>query len=183
MLDLATCFRVPQTAGPFFLFWLFSQIQLYVEMLPKKNNKPKDSQKFELFFPEFLSPQQLNLFSSQIPAGFPSPAEDFLEKMLDLNEYLVKNKSATFLIKVHGDSMINAGIFDGDMLVIDRSVEPVSGKIVLGVLNGEFTIKRIEKKKDKLFLVPENESYSSIEITSEMEFKIWGVVTFSIHKT
>ena len=118
-------------------------------MFPKKNNKPKDSQKFELFFPEFLSPQQLNLFSSQIPAGFPSPAEDFLEKRLDLNEYLVKNKSATFLIKVHGDSMVNAGIFDGDMLVIDRSVEPVSGKIVLGVLNGEFTIKRIEKKKNK----------------------------------
>lgn len=152
-------------------------------MKPKKNDKTKDSPKLELFFPEFFSPQQLNLFSSQIPAGFPSPAEDFLEKRLDLNEYLIKNKSATFLIKVHGNSMINAGIFDGDMLVIDRSVEPVSGKIVLGVLNGEFTIKRIEKKKDKLFLNPENESYNPIEITNEMDFKIWGVVTFSIHKT
>jgi len=152
-------------------------------MSPEKNKKHSGSTKFELFFPEFLSHHQLNLFSSQIPAGFPSPAEDFLDKGLDLNEYLIKNKSATFLIKVHGDSMINAGIFDGDMLVIDRSVQPTSGKIVLGVLNGEFTIKRIEKIKNKLFLIAENESFNPIEITGEMEFKIWGVVTFSIHKT
>ena len=151
-------------------------------MSPDKNKEPPGSTKFELFFPEFLSQQQLNLFSSQIPAGFPSPAEDFLEKRLDLNEYLIKNKSATFLIKVHGDSMVNAGIFDGDILVIDRSVQPANGKIVLGVINGEFTVKRIEKRKHKLFLVPENEAFNPIEITSEMDFKIWGVVTFAIHK-
>lgn len=149
------------------------------------SNKKKDhlnSNKFELFFPESLSQQQLKLFSSQVPAGFPSPAEDFLEKRLDLNEYLVKNKSATFLIKVHGNSMVNAGIFDGDILIIDRSVQPTSGKIVLGVLNGEFTVKKIDKRKNSLFLMPENESYSPIEVTSEMDFTIWGVVTFAIHK-
>ena len=122
-------------------------------MSPQQNKEQENLNKFELFFPEFLSQQQLKLFSSQIPAGFPSPAEDFLEKRLDLNEYLIKNKSATFLIKVHGDSMVNAGIFDGDMLVIDRSVQPSSGKIVLGVLTGEFTIKRIEKRKNKLLFV------------------------------
>ena len=78
--------------------------------------------------------------------------------------------------------MVNAGIFDGDMLVIDRSIQPSSGKIVLGVLNGEFTIKRIEKRKSKLYLIPENEAFNPIEITSEMDFKIWGIVTFAIHK-
>ena len=152
-------------------------------MVPEENKKPGDYFSIELYLPEFLSKQQLELFSSQIPAGFPSPAEDFLEKRLDLNEYLIKNKSATFLVKVHGNSMVNAGIIDGDILVIDRSVQPASGKIVLGVLNGEFTVKRIEKRKNKLFLVPENEAFSPIEITGEMDFKIWGVVTFAIHKT
>ncbi len=152
-------------------------------MNQKKNKGSKESFNFDLFLPEFLSQQELKLFSSQIPAGFPSPAEDFLEKRLDLNEYLIKNKSATFLIKVYGDSMMNAGIFDGDMLVIDRSVQPSSGKIILGVLNGEFTVKRMEKRRNKLFLVPENKKFDSIEITNEMDFKIWGVVTFAIHKT
>jgi len=146
----------------------------------EKNKKPAN---MELFFPDFSSHHELELFSSQIPAGFPSPADDFLEKRLDLNEYLIKNKSATFLIRVHGDSMINAGIFDGDLLVVDRSAQPTSGKIVLGVLNGEFTVKRIEKRKTKLFLVPENDDFKPIEITNEMDFKIWGVVTFAIHKT
>lgn len=134
----------------------------------------------------FLSAQQhqknLNLYSSQIPAGFPSPAEDFMEKRLDLNDYLVKNESSTFLVRVKGHSMVNAGIFDGDLLVVDRSVEPVDGKIILGILNGEFTVKRIVKEKNKLILAPENESFNPIEITEEMDFKIWGVVSFSIHK-
>ena len=151
-------------------------------MIAEKNKEPNNSSGFELYLPEILSQQQLELFSSQIPAGFPSPAEDFLEKRLDLNEYLIKNKSATFLIKVHGDSMVNAGIFDGDMLVIDRSVQPSSGKIVLGILNGEFTVKRIEKRKSKVYLIPENKAFNQIEITSEMDFQIWGIVTFAIHK-
>lgn len=152
-------------------------------MSHKKNKGSKESVNFDLFLPEALSQQELKLFSSQIPAGFPSPADDFLEKRLDLNAYLIKNKSATFLIKVYGDSMINAGILDGDLLVIDRSVQPTSGKIILGVLNGEFTVKRMEKRKGKIYLVPENEAFDTIEVAGEMDFKIWGVVTFAIHKT
>ncbi len=148
-----------------------------------KNKNSKIPVNVELLFPDFSSHYELKLFSSQIPAGFPSPADDFLEKRLDLNEYLIENKSATFLIRVHGDSMINAGIIDGDLLVVDRSAQPTNGKIVLGVLNGEFTVKRIDKRRNKLLLIPENDDFQPIEITNEMDFKIWGVVTFAIHKT
>ncbi|MCB0805174.1 MAG: translesion error-prone DNA polymerase V autoproteolytic subunit [Bacteroidales bacterium] len=136
--------------------------------------------------PEFCQPtennsQQIDLFSYRIPAGFPSPAEDFLEKRLDLNDYLIKNKAATFLVKVTGNSMEKAGILDGDVLVIDRSAEPSNGKVILGVLNGEFTVKRIRTKRNKLFLEPANDDYKPIEITPEMDFKVWGVATFAIH--
>lgn len=145
--------------------------------------KPGNNKKPEIFRPGFNKLKELDLYSYQIPAGFPSPAEDFLEKRLDLNDYLIKNQTATFLVKVTGNSMINAGISDGDILVIDRSVEPSDGKIVLGVLNGEFTVKRIKKKDRKLFLIPENEKFKPIEVTEEMDFQVWGVVTYSIHKT
>jgi len=148
----------------------------------KSSGKIPNKQQFEFFVPDQDSISKLNMYSHQIPAGFPSPAEDFLEKSLDLNEYLIKNKAATFLIRVQGSSMINVGIFDGDLLVIDRSIEPADGKIVLGVLNGEFTIKRISIKKSKLYLVPENEKFKTIEITPEMDFKSWGVVTYAIHR-
>jgi DNA polymerase V len=143
----------------------------------------KESMQTEIIIPEINEKKNLNFYTSQIPAGFPSPAEDFMEKRLDLNEYLIKNQAATFLIKVNGNSMVNAGIFDGDILIIDRSLEAKDGKIVLGVLNGEFTIKRIRKKGKKLLLTPENENYNAIEITEEMDFQVWGVVTYSIHKT
>lgn len=137
--------------------------------------------------PEFFKPGRkketwLNFYANSIPAGFPSPADDFLEKQLDLNDYLVSNKAATFLVKVEGRSMENAGIFDGDVLVIDRSVEPSDGKVVLGVLNGEFTVKRISMKKGRVLLIPENEAFKPIEVTEEMDFKIWGVATFSLHR-
>ncbi|MBN1338412.1 MAG: translesion error-prone DNA polymerase V autoproteolytic subunit [Bacteroidales bacterium] len=122
------------------------------------------------------------LYLSSIPAGFPSPAEDFLEKRLDLNDYLIKNHPATFLIRVSGESMINAGIFDGDLLVVDRSAEAANGKIILGVLNGEFTIKRLQKKGGQITLKPENPAFNPVLITSDMDFRVWGVVTFAIHK-
>ena len=141
-----------------------------------KNNNP------EFYKPTDESKDQIDLFSYRIPAGFPSPAEDFLEKRLDLNDYLIKNKAATFLVKVTGNSMENAGIFDGDVLVIDRSVEPENGKVVLGVLNGEFTVKRISKKGKKLFLEPASDDFKPIEITPEMDFKVWGVATFTLHR-
>ncbi|MCD4747481.1 MAG: translesion error-prone DNA polymerase V autoproteolytic subunit [Bacteroidales bacterium] len=137
---------------------------------------------FEFFKPKNDTPQKLPLYVNTISAGFPSPAEDFIEKKLDLNEYLIKNRSATFLVKVNGNSMINAGILDGDILVVDRSVEPASGKIVLGVINGEFTVKRIKRKGKKYYLEPENEKFKPLEITEDMNFQIWGVVTFAIHR-
>jgi len=151
-------------------------------MKSKKDKNIKESIPHEIYLPENHSEGEIYYYSSQVPAGFPSPAEDFLEKRLDLNDYLINNKAATFLIKVQGDSMINAGIFNGDILIIDRSVEAVHGKIVLGVLNGEFTVKRVEKKDGILYLSPENDKYKPLEITEEMSFVIWGVVTHAIHK-
>ncbi|MBE9480692.1 MAG: translesion error-prone DNA polymerase V autoproteolytic subunit [Bacteroidetes bacterium] len=137
---------------------------------------------FEIFKPDKSAIKELPLYSDLISAGFPSPAEDYIDKKLDLNEYLIKNRSATFLVKVNGNSMINSGIYDGDILVVDRSAEPANNKIVIGVIDGEFTVKRIIKKVKKLFLQPENENFKPIEITEDMDFKIWGIVTFAIHK-
>ena len=121
-------------------------------------------------------------YQSGVPAGFPSPAEDFMDLDLNLQEYLVQHPSATFCVRVTGDSMQNAGIFSGDVMVVDRALEPQNNTIVLAVLNGEFTVKRIQKKADKLYLKPENKDFKSIEITEEMNFQVWGVVTHIIHK-
>ena len=121
-------------------------------------------------------------YQSNVSAGFPSPAEDFMELDLNLQEYLVQHPSATFCVKVTGDSMQNAGIFSGDVMVVDRALEPKNKTIVLAVLDGEFTVKRIHKKGDLLFLNPENDNFKPIEITQEMNFKVWGLVTLIIHK-
>lgn len=151
--------------------------------MEKSKNKNKKNQLFEIHIPENLTKHEIEFYAEQIPAGFPSPAEDFLEKRLDLNDYLIKNKSSTFLVKVHGDSMQNAGILDGDILVVDRSIEPRNGKIILGIINGEFTVKRLSISKNKTFLIPENDKFNPIEINDEVDFQVWGVVTFAIHKT
>jgi len=142
----------------------------------------QEKSEFQFFGLKSTEEHKIDFFSYRIPAGFPSPAEDFLEQSLDLNDYLIKNKPATFIIKVTGNSMENAGIFDGDVLVVDRSLEPADGKVILGVLNGEFTVKRISIKKEKLYLMPESDDFKPIEINPEMDFKVWGVVTFSLHK-
>lgn len=147
-------------------------------MPSKTHNKPA----LEFFLPEKAEELYLPLYADRISAGFPSPAEDFIEQKLDLNRYLIKNPSATFLVKVNGDSMTNAGILNGDILVVDRSVNPVDGMVVIGVINGEFTVKRIMKQGRKLFLLPENEKFKPVEILESMDFQIWGVVTYAIHK-
>ena len=121
-------------------------------------------------------------YQSNVPAGFPSPAEDFMDLDLNLQAYLVQHPSATFCVRVTGDSMQNAGIFSGDVMVVDRALEPKNNTIVLAVLDGEFTVKRIQKRGGQLFLKPENETFKPIEITEEMDFKVWGVVTHIIHK-
>ena len=115
-----------------------------------------------------------------ISAGFPSPADDFKEIRISLDRELVKNKEATFYARVSGDSMIGAGLEDGDLLVIDRSLNPENGKIAVCLLDGDFTVKRIQKEKNKLFLVPENKKYEKIEIQEENELIIWGIITYVV---
>ena len=117
-----------------------------------------------------------------ISAGFPSPADDFKETRISLDRELVKNKEATFYARVSGDSMIGAGLDDGDLLVIDRSKNPENGKIAVCLIDGDFTVKRIKKQKNKLFLVPENKKYKKTEIKEENELIIWGIVEYVIKK-
>ncbi len=121
-------------------------------------------------------------YQSNVPAGFPSPAENFMDLDLSLQDYLVQNPSATFCVRVTGDSMKNAGISSGDVMIVDRALEPKNNTIVLAVLDGEFTVKRIQKKANELFLKPENKDFKAIQITEEMNFQVWGVVTHIIHK-
>ena len=121
-------------------------------------------------------------YQSNVPAGFPSPAEDFMDLALNLQEYLVQHPSATFCVRVTGDSMQNAGIYSGDVMVVDRALEPQNNTIVLAILDGEFTVKRIQKKGQELYLKPENSKFKPIQITEEMNFQVWGVVTHIIHK-
>ena len=117
-----------------------------------------------------------------ISAGFPSPADDFKEIRISLDKELVKNKEATFYARVDGDSMVGAGLEDGDLLVIDRSLNPENGKIAVCLIDGEFTVKRIKKEKNKLYLMPENKKYEPIELKEENELIIWGVVEYVIKK-
>ena len=124
----------------------------------------------------------LPLYSSKVPAGFPSPADDHMEGKLDLNTHLVKHPTATFFVKASGDSMLGAGIHDGDILVVDRSLEPRKGKVVIAAVDGQLTVKRLQKKGSKTFLVPENKKFRSIELNENNDVKIWGVVTNVIHK-
>ncbi len=128
-----------------------------------------------------MQSQKLDLFLSPVPAGFPSPASDYIDKSIDLNEILIKNKVATFLVRALGDSMVEVGIFSGDVLIVDKSITPANKNIVVAILNGEFTVKRFVKDGSRVFLQPENKKYKNIEISEEDDFKIWGVVTFVIH--
>lgn len=115
-----------------------------------------------------------------ISAGFPSPALDFVDMTIDLNKHLIKHPSATFYGRVKGQSLKNAGITDGDLLVIDRSLNPVNGKIAVCYIDGEFTAKRIKKTKDELWLLPENDDYEPIKVEKENDFVVWGIVTHVI---
>ena len=131
-------------------------------------------------FIQLLKPLQsltiLN-YNANIPAGFPSPAADYMEERIDLNKELVPHPNSTFVVSCQGDSMINAFIPAKAKLVVDRSVKPQNGSIVVAVVNGEFTVKYLRKNKYKCWLVPANIKYSEIEITDEMNMQVWGVVT------
>ncbi len=123
------------------------------------------------------------LIGTDVPAGFPSPAQDYIEEYLDLNEHLISHPSATYFVKVEGYSMINAGIHPGDILIVDKAVEPIHKKIVIAIVDGELTVKRLLSEKGKWYLMPENPEFPMVEITGDMDFIIWGVVTYSLHKT
>jgi len=124
-----------------------------------------------------------NLYLSPVSCGFPSPADDYIESPLDLNEYLVTRPAATFFVRAKGDSMIDAGISEGDLLIIDRSIKARSGHVVLAILNGEFTLKRWQiDKNGSYWLFPENKNYKPIQVTDESEFSVWGVAVHCIHK-
>lgn len=129
-----------------------------------------------------MTAHRLSLFSSAVRAGFPSPAADYDAEPIDLNAYITQNPTATFLARVEGDSMIGAHIEPGDLVVIDRSLSPVSGRIVLAFVAGEFTIKRLMLKPDGAFLEPENPKYESIKITQPDMGRIWGVVVGVVKK-
>lgn len=121
------------------------------------------------------------LYLCAVAAGFPSPAESEMDGELDVNDLLIKHPAATFFVRVAGSSMIKAGIHHNDLLVVDRSLEPLSGKIVIAAVNGELTVKRLCKEGAKVQLVAENDAYPPIDISEDMELHIWGVVTNVIH--
>lgn len=122
------------------------------------------------------------LFLSRVPAGFPSPAEDYVEGSLDLNEHLIQHKEATFFVRVQGESMIGAGIHNGDLLVVDRALEAADGNIVIAVVDGELTLKRLSRRNGQVRLLPDNPRFRPIEFNDDQALEIWGVVTNVIHR-
>jgi DNA polymerase V len=124
----------------------------------------------------------LPLYLASVPAGFPSPAEDYVDKKLDLNEHLVRHPAATFFVRVHGHSMADAGISPGDILVVDRAVTARNGSIVIAAVDGELTVKRLKNSRGRIVLAPENPEFAPTEIGPEQSFEVWGVVTYIIHK-
>ena len=125
--------------------------------------------------------EPIPLVQSFVPAGFPSPADDYVEKDLDLNEYLVRHPAATFFVRVAGDSMIDAGIHHGDILIVDRSLDAEPGRVVIAVVEGEMLVKRLRRLGGRLALLSENENYPPLELREGVDLIIWGVVTYVIH--
>ena len=136
--------------------------------------------KLSFFLPDAENNLEMPYISSGIKAGFPSPAADFDGSRISIDQVVVKNPTATFYAKANGNSMIGAGIDDGDILVIDKSIEPQDGKIAVCFIDGEFTVKRIKVEKDGLYLTPENKNYQPIKVTDENQLIVWGIVTYVI---
>lgn len=167
--------RVPQSAKPVVVDFLD-------ELAQKRQVEP--------VWPSHLTPIHLAdnprsfkvpLFGHTVRAGFPSPADDYVADTLDLNDYLMPRKEASFLLRAKGDSMVGASINDGDILVVDRSLTATDGKVVIATLDGQFTVKTLEKKRGKIRLLPANPDFEPIEVRDEQELQIWGVVTNVIH--
>ena len=140
-----------------------------------------NNQNLEFFRADVASQVDLPYADTGVRAGFPSPAQDFMEYALDLNKELIRHPASTFLARVQGDSMKDAGVYDGDLLVIDKSLPPFDGAMAVCYVDGEFTVKFIKINKNGIWLVPANETYRPIRITGQNNFLIWGIVTYSVH--
>lgn len=165
--EKTTAIRVPESVIPFVQQFLLSY---------KRDDIPLDSLK--IIGSKMIPP----LYTDSVSAGFPSPAADNIERNLDLNEHLIKHPAATFFVRASGNSMINAGIHSGDILIVDRSLSPKNNAIIIAILNNELTVKRLVYKKEGICLVAENPDYPSIDICDGMELSIWGIVTTVIHQ-
>ena len=124
---------------------------------------------------------KIPLLTDSVSAGFPSPADDHIEENIDLNEHLISNPFSTFFLRVKGDSMINAGIKDKDLIIVDKSLIAKPGNIVIAMIDGEFTIKRLSIKNNELYLKAENHNYPDFRFKNHIDVQIWGVVIYSIH--
>lgn len=127
-----------------------------------------------------IKPIHIPLFSHKVAAGFPSPADDYIAGRLSLDEHLIQHQDSTFFVRAKGNSMFGAGIFDGDLLVVDKSLNPVSGDIVIAVVDGDLTVKRLIKRGETVTLKPENPRYKEIEFKDGQELQVWGVVTSTV---
>jgi DNA polymerase V len=147
----------------------------------KRGRTAFDTKALNIFTPDLTTRYRLNYFQQPVSAGFPSPAEDHLDGKLDLNRHYIKNPAATFFVRVAGDSMTGAGIHNGDLLIVDRSLESTPGHVVIAVINGEHTVKRLHREGDRLLLLAENADYAPIVVSELEELHIWGVVTCVLH--
>ena len=128
-----------------------------------------------------LKRRAIPLLTDSVSAGFPSPADDYTEENIDLNDHLIRNPFSTFFLRVKGDSMINSGIHDKDLIIVDKSLNPKPGNIVIAMIDGEFTVKRFSIKNNKLYLKAENRNYPDFNLEDYSDVHIWGVVIYSIH--
>jgi DNA polymerase V len=152
-----------------------------IQQLEQMQEKAKEPTVTEVNQPLLTTEVALPLYMVAVSAGLPSVADDYIEAQIDLNQHLIRNPTATFLVRATGESMIGAGIHSGDVLVVDRSLEPAQNKIVIAVLNGELTVKRIRYERKRVYLMPENPDYPVIAVNEGMELTVWGVVTNVIH--
>ena len=142
----------------------------------------KNSDKLDFYSVDETAFEKIPFFEGSVQAGTPTSTDNQLDIDLDLHDHLVKNPSTTFCVKAIGESMKDAGIQSGDVMIVDKSLEPQNRSIVIAVIDGEFTVKRVNVNERELYLMPENSNFSPIKITQDMNFQIWGVVTFIIHK-
>ncbi len=172
---------MPQALLPFFgeglrrllQYCTYKQYYTGMPILPISSNFPQTLQN---------QPLWLDVCAWKVPAGFPSPAADHAQERIDLNKQLIRNQEATYLFRVKGDSMSGVGIYEGDILLVDRSVSPKHNHVVLALLNNEFTVKRLHRRGGVVKLVAENHLYPARQIKEEDDFVVWGVVTFNLHK-